>query len=342
MSPPVLIGDSAAHRALLEQLARMASTPAEMLISGPSGVGKELYARYVHESSPRSRFDFVAVNCGALPNELIENELFGHIHGAFTGARTRSEGLVCAAEGGTLFLDEIDALSLASQVKLLRFIQYKEYRRLGETRTRRANVRIIAATNTDLVGAVREGSFREDLFFRLRVIPIEVPALRNRPEDIPPLLAEYAEHYSRRYDIPRVSLSPAARERLYRYHWPGNIRELENCIHYLTCLQLNRVIEERDLPLLADEPVDTEAETGLIGSRLRDGSFRDAKRELVDRFERAYLESMLRQSNGNIAAAARNSNKPRRVFFELMRKHGLRGSDYAPTLSVARGTTGKD
>jgi transcriptional regulator with PAS, ATPase and Fis domain len=158
---------------------------AEVLISGPSGVGKELYARYVHERSPRGTAAFVPVNCGALPVDLLENELFGHVKGAFTGARPHSEGVVVMAEGGTLFLDEVDSLALISQVKLLRFLQEKEYRRLGETRIRRANVRIIAATNTDLVDAVRDGRFREDLFFRLQVVPIEVPALRERPSDIP-------------------------------------------------------------------------------------------------------------------------------------------------------------
>ena len=168
------------------------------------------------------------VNCGALPVDLLENELFGHVGGAFTGARPQSDGLVAAAEGGTLFLDEVDALALVCQVKLLRFLQEKEYRRLGETRIRRANVRIIAATNTDLLAAVHDGCFREDLFFRLRVVPIEVPALRERPSDIPLLLEAYGSRYAETYKLPKIMISDTALKRLTSYVWPGNIRELEN------------------------------------------------------------------------------------------------------------------
>jgi transcriptional regulator with GAF, ATPase, and Fis domain len=191
MIEAAIIGRSVQHCQLLEKLSKVASTDAEILFTGPSGVGKELYARYVHKCGPRQKSPFVAVNCGALPSELLENELFGHVGGAFTGARLQSEGLVAAAEGGMLFLDEVDSLPLISQVKLLRFLQEKEYRRLGETSIRRADIRVLAATNTDLVAAVREGKFRQDLFFRIRVIPVEVPPLNERPEDIAVLLEEF-------------------------------------------------------------------------------------------------------------------------------------------------------
>jgi DNA-binding NtrC family response regulator len=241
-----LLGCSEAHLQLLSLIAKVARTDAEILISGPSGVGKELYAQYVHRCSLRNGAAFVPINCGVLPPELIENELFGHVGGAFTGARPQSEGLVATAEGGTLFLDEVDSLALIAQVKLLRFLQGKEYRRLGETRLRRANVRIIAATNTDLLAAVREGYFREDLFFRLRVIPIEVPALRERACDIPVLIEEFAKRFAQTYQLPRTSFSPAAMEKMRCYSWPGNIRELENCVNYLTCRQLNRTIQPTD------------------------------------------------------------------------------------------------
>jgi two-component system, NtrC family, response regulator GlrR len=232
-----LIGSSAVHRSLLERLAKFASTDAEILITGPTGVGKEQYAQYTHRQSHRAKAEFVPVNCGAIPDSLLENELFGHVGGAFTGARPQSEGLVAAAEGGTLFLDEVNTLSAPAQVKLLRFIQEKEYRRLGESRTRRANVRFIAATNADLLAAVKMGQFREDLFFRLRVIPIEVPALWKRPEDICPLIQQYTQHYAELYDLPVITLTELAWERMKTYLWPGNVRELENCIQYLTCLQ---------------------------------------------------------------------------------------------------------
>lgn len=336
MFSSMLIGRSLAHRQLLEKLSKVAPTNAEVLISGPSGVGKELYARYVHRQSARCKASFVAVNCGAIPNELLENQLFGHIGGAFTGARPQCEGLVAEAEQGTLFLDEVDSLSLLSQVKLLRFLQEKEYRRLGETRIRRSNVRVIAATNTDLLAAMREGYFREDLFFRLRVVPIEVPSLRQRPEDIPLLVSEYAAYYAQAYHLPEVTFTEPSRRRLEAYTWPGNIRELENCVKYLTCLQLERPVEPSDLPLLNTDEDDETAPTGIASPEqtLLEQPFQDAKREVVNRFEREYLEDALRQSNGNIAKAARSSGKPRRAFFELMRKHGLRRNELLQDMTV--------
>jgi DNA-binding NtrC family response regulator len=320
-----------AHRLLLEKLSKIANTDAEILISGPTGVGKELYARFVHRHSVRRNASFVPVNCGALPNDLLENEFFGHVGGAFTGARPQSEGLVAEAEGGTLFLDEVDSLSLSSQIKLLRFLQDKQYRRLGETRIRRSNVRFIAATNADLVTGMREGRFREDLFFRLRVIPIEVPPLRERPEDIPVLISLYVTYYAKAYQLVEIRISEAAQYRLHTYTWPGNFRELENCVRYLTCLQLNRCVEPRDLPLL---DVEGEKNVTLEQSGLTEQSFGEAKRELVNRFERNYLEDALRKSGGNIAQAARASGKPRRAFFELMRKHSVNPADFLLPTSV--------
>jgi two-component system, NtrC family, response regulator GlrR len=330
-----LIGRSLAHRRLLARIERIAPTDAEVLITGPTGVGKELYAIHVHHRSTRAQRAFVPINCGAIPSDLFENELFGHVGGAFTGARQHRAGLVEEAEGGTLFLDEIDSLSLPCQVKLLRLLQEREYRRLGESRTRRANVRIVAATNADLVVAVRERRMREDLFFRLRVCPLDVPALRARPDDIEPLLDEYTTRYACAYRLPAIILSPAALERLRTYAWPGNVRELENCVRYLTCLQLSRSVGPEDLPLLDD------ALTGRGGTGDRrdepheeeeladiERPMRDAKRQLVLRFERQYLDHALRATSGNIAHAARRSGKARRAFFELMRKHGLRAADY--------------
>jgi DNA-binding NtrC family response regulator len=312
-----LVGSSTVHHSLLERLAKFALTDAEILITGPTGVGKELYAQYTHRQSQRARAAFVAVNCGAIPDSLLENELFGHIGGAFTGARPNSEGLVAAAEGGTLFLDEVNTLSAPAQVKLLRFIQEKEYRRLGESRTRRANVRFIAATNEDLVEAVQAGRFRQDLFFRLRVIPIEVPALSKRPEDIMPLVNEYIGHYAELYDLPVIVLTNKAIDRLKTYAWPGNVRELENCVRYLTCLQVGQSIQPEDLPLLSQEETNMSASDCTV-------SFQKAKQELLSLFERDYLEEALKRSGGNISEAARASGKARRAFFELMRKHGVR------------------
>jgi len=250
---------------------------------------------------------------------LFENEFFGHVGGAFTGARPHSDGLVAAAENGTLFLDEIDSLSVGSQIKLLRFLEDGEYRRLGESQIRRSNVRIIAATNGDLTGDIRSGRFREDLFFRLRVVPIEVPPLRDRREDIPLLLATYVNYYAKTYQLPKVRLSIAAVRLLKAYSWPGNIRELKNCVQYLTCLNPDHAVLAEELPLLEDVS-DNESQTiKFISAR----PLKEVKRELVSRFEREYLKDALRHSNGNIAQAARASGKPRRAFFELMRKYGI-------------------
>jgi DNA-binding NtrC family response regulator len=324
MSAVGLIGRSDAHLQLLEKLRKVASTDAEVLFTGQSGTGKERYARFLHQESRRGGAAFVPVNCGALPVDLLENELFGHVGGAFTGARARSDGLVAQAEHGTLFLDEVDSLPPLNQVKVLRFVQEKEYRRLGDSRTRKADVRFLAATNADLPELVRAGRFRADLFFRLRVVPVEVPSLRARPQDVPLLLEQYAEHYAEEYGAPRVEFSPAARRVLDAYAWPGNIRELENCVRYLTCLQLARPAEPSDLPLLDSAGPSSGLEEAALPADHGDRSFQEAKRTVVDQFERGYVEQALRKTDGNIARAARESGKDRRAFFELMRKHGLK------------------
>jgi two-component system, NtrC family, response regulator GlrR len=322
LAMPHLVGNSPVHTQLMDKLQKIAPTDVEILISGPTGTGKELYAQYIHCQSARAQASFVPVNCGGLPSDLIENELFGHVGGAFTGARPQSDGLVAAAEGGTLFLDEVDSMPLPSQANLLRFLQDKQYRRLGETRLRRANVRIVAATNCDLIAAVGAKTFREDLFFRLRVAPVDVPSLAERPDDLRLLADTFADRCSETYKLPRIVIGPRALDRMSAYSWPGNIRELENCVKYLTCLQLTRPIDIYDLPLLNEGdtsdslPIDALAEAGPLKA---------LKRGLVCEFERAYLKSALRLSGGNIAAAARASGKPRRAFFELMRKRGLTG-----------------
>jgi len=195
------VGESQQHCDLLALIDRVARNNVELLFTGETGVGKEQYARYAHERSPRCNKPFVPVNCGAIPADLFENELFGHIGGAFTGARPQAVGLVAAAEGGTLFFDEVDALAPANQVKLLRFLQDKEYRRLGEACARGADVRVLAATNRDLVNAARAGTFREDLMFRLRVVPIAIAPLRDRPEDVLPLIDAFVPWYAEEYEL---------------------------------------------------------------------------------------------------------------------------------------------
>jgi two-component system response regulator GlrR len=321
-----LIGHSTAHRKLLALIEKVAGTDVEILITGETGVGKERYARYAHERSPRAAHAFVAVNCGGMPSELFENELFGHTSGAYTSARQNSEGMVAEAQKGTLFFDEVDTLPLACQVKLLRFVQEREYRRLGEARLRKADTRFIAATNADLTVAVRNGRFREDLLYRLRVVPMEVPPLRERRDDIPLLLDAFAETHSDAYRLPRPVLSDRAMQRIMDYPWPGNVRELENCVKYLICLQLARPVDPYDLPLQVDGLPNGPVQ-GPVRVVATDGPFQELKHRAVADFERAYLIDALRRSDGNIAHAASASGKPRRVFFELMRKHGVRASD---------------
>jgi two-component system response regulator GlrR len=321
-----LVGCSRSHKEVVDKLTRVAPTNAEVLIIGPSGVGKELYANHVHLHSHRSAKRFVPVNCGCLSGELLENTLFGHVGGAFTGARPLSEGLVSEAEGGTLFLDEVDSLSVLCQTKLLRFLQDQKYRRLGEGRLRQADVRIIAATNTELEKAVSEGHFRKDLFFRLRVFPVEIAALCRRPEDIPELIAVFRARSAAEYDLPPAELSPAIVECMQRYEWPGNIRELENCVAYLTCLQLGRPVELDDLPFLSQLRDTT---VGYVEQpAFHDDGLQDSKNRLVAEFERQYIERALRTTNGNISAAARMSGKNRRALFELIRKHEIHPDEF--------------
>jgi DNA-binding NtrC family response regulator len=312
MSLKPWVGESTAHRGLLDLIERVACTDVEILISGETGVGKEQYARFAHARSARRQGPFVAVNCGSIPAELFENELFGHVAGAFTGARPSAAGIVESAAGGTLLFDEVDALAPHNQVKLLRFVQEREYRRLGDTQARRADLRIIAATNTDLVRAAREGRFRDDLLFRLRVVPVVVPPLRERPEDVLPLVDAFVDWYAQEYARPPIRFTAAARRALAQYRWPGNIRELENAVRNLTCVRPGSVVDADQLPLLV-EP----------SGRAPAGSFRGAKSALVAEFERKYLEEALAAAGGNIARAARTAGKPRRAFFELMRKHGV-------------------
>jgi transcriptional regulator with PAS, ATPase and Fis domain len=243
-----MIGRSPAMTHLFQLVENLHSTEATILLTGESGVGKEVLARAIHEHSPRREKRFVAVNCGALPAELLESELFGHVRGAFTGAIRDRQGRVELAAGGTLFLDEIADLPPQVQVKLLRFLQERTFERVGESMSRKADVRIIAATNVDLRRAISEGRFREDLFYRLRVVPIEIPPLRQRKEDIEPL----AQHLLNRVltrNGRSMRFSPDALRALLEYSWPGNVREMENAIEYAVAVGQGQTIQPEDLPI---------------------------------------------------------------------------------------------
>ena len=306
-----LVGESPAFVAVIEKIPLLARCDATVLIDGETGTGKEVCARAIHYLSDRSSKPFVPVNCGAIPVELLENEFFGHRRAAYTGAAGDQEGLIASAEGGTLLLDEIDCLSAAAQVKLLRFLQDKEYRQLGSTRARSADVRLIAATNADLGRLVEEGRFRADLYYRLNVLPLTLPPLRRRREDVPLLARHLLARYASEHRSACPALSPGALSRLVLYPWPGNVRELGHAMEraVLLCAESGQVRAE-DLPLSEPEA-------------RRPPTFQQAKRRVVARFERSYIEDLLLAHRGNISQAARAAAKNRRAFFELIRKHSI-------------------
>ena len=243
-----IIGQSRALRAALETVRAVAPTNSTVVITGESGTGKELIARRLHELSPRYDRPFVSLNCGAFPETLLESELFGYVRGAFTGATQSKQGLFQSADGGTLFLDEISEMSLPMQVKLLRVLQEWKVRPLGSTEERRVDVRVIAATNQDLRRRVAEKSFREDLFYRISVIPLPVPPLRERAEDIPLLALHFLQRFGEQMGKPVRGLAPEALEALRRYSWPGNVRELENAIERAVALETGPEVTLRSLP----------------------------------------------------------------------------------------------
>lgn len=306
-----LIGESPAFMSEVRKIPLVAQCDASVLISGETGTGKELCARAIHQLSGRINQPFIPVNCGAIPVELVENELFGHERGAFTGASGSKPGLIEEADGGTLFLDEIDSLPMLAQVKLLRFLQEKEYRPLGSTRTRHADVRVVTATNINIEKAVQSGKLRRDLYYRLDIIPLLLPPLRERREDIPVLAQHFLRSYAEKFKRPARRFAPDGLQKLMFYDWPGNVRELENVIGRSVALCDVPVIRARNI-VLSHLPHSDEHE-----------SFRRAKARVVAQFERTYLQSLLLAYDGNITQAAQAAQKDRRAFWELIRKHQI-------------------
>jgi two-component system, NtrC family, response regulator GlrR len=306
-----IIGESPAFLDKVRCIPRFARCDATVLISGESGTGKEVFARAIHYLSPRTGRPFVPVNCGALPENLVESEIFGHKRGAFTGATADQAGLIREAEGGTLFLDEIDCLTAHVQVKLLRFLQDGEYRLVGSPQISQANVRVIAATNADLKDVVQSGEFREDLFYRLNVLALALPALRERTGDIVLLTYDFLEKQAAITKTRPKILSVAALYRLLSHTWPGNVRELQNVLMRASVLSDHEVIEASDINLPDEKP------------GVEDLSFRALKSRVVWRFEHDFLASVLHAHHGNISRAAVAAKKNRRAFWQLLRKHGL-------------------
>ncbi len=309
----LLVGESEVFLQALNKVGLLAQSKAPVVISGETGSGKELLARAIHYQSDRKGKPFVPVNCGALPDDLFENELFGHSKGAYTSAMTAADGLIAEAEGGTLFLDEVDALSPAAQIKLLRFLQSGEYRPLGSSRALVADVRIIAATNTDLYRCVEFKLFREDLHYRLDVLSLSIPALRDRGSDVLRLASHFLSVYARDHDRVAPRLSQEAINRLLEYSWPGNVRELEGVIQ--------RAIVLRDSEVLAAEDIELPRFNGRAGSQPE--LFRMGKSLAIGQFERSFLANLLATHGGNISRAAKAAGKDRRSFQRLMSKYAL-------------------
>jgi len=317
-----LIGEAPAFVALVKQAAVVAGIDAPVLIDGETGTGKELIARSMHYRGARSGKPFIPVNCGALPESLIENEFFGHGRGAFTDARESYAGLIAQAQGGTLFLDEIDALPLRGQVALLRFLQDFRYRPLGTGREERAQVRIMAATNNDLDRLVAMRQFRPDLLQRVRIFRLTVPPLRERPGDAVLLVRHFARLYSRQYGLAEPTLRDEDIGRIEEYDWPGNVRELENTVHRWVVLHHANGSAGFELTMQSHGDREFSRATPAESWALQNG-FRRSKAAVVNEFERAFIEQALLECQGNVSAAARLSGKERRAFGRLVKKHGL-------------------
>lgn len=344
-----LVGRDVAFQKLLRDLPRIAGSDATVLITGETGTGKELHARAIHQLGPRHDRPFVAVDCGAFPESLLESELFGHAAGAFTDARAEHKGLARMAEGGTLFLDEVDALSLPAQGKLLRFLQERTFKPLGDERHRQADVRILAATNRDLGALVAEQRFRPDLYFRLSVLLVHLMPLRERAGDIPILAAHFLERCLAATPGRPLRLTPAALEHLARHDYPGNVRELSNLIQRAAVMVEGEEIDVQDLrqdfrrdarredrvapstPSPSDAMSEPRADAPSVAaappSPRRGETFREAKAQAVEDFERAFVAELLRKHAGNITRASRDARKDRRAFGRLVKKLGL---DRAP------------
>ena len=310
-----IVGQSSAMSRVHELIKSAAPSPATVLLTGESGTGKELVARAIHEMSPRAKKNLVTVNCSALTESLLESELFGHTKGAFTGATSNHAGLFAAADGGTIFLDEIGDMALATQVKLLRTLQEGEVRPVGATKAITVDVRVIAATNRDLEQEARRGQFREDLYYRLNVVRIDMPPLRERGEDIALLAHHLLNKHQQRMGKQFDGIEPQASRCLSRYHWPGNVRQLENAMEQAVALARGPMITADDLP----QEVAERSEGGVDLSEL---PFPEAKSQAVDRFERSYLQGLLKR-HPTISAAARAAGLDRSNFKRLLKRHGL-------------------
>jgi DNA-binding NtrC family response regulator len=316
-----IVGKSAAMQRVFDVVRKVADTDLTVLVRGPSGTGKELVANAIHYNSPRRKKAFIKVNCAAVSRELVESELFGHEKGAFTGAVATREGKFEAAHGGTLFLDEIGDMPLETQAKILRALQEREVERVGGNRTIKVDVRVLAATNQDLEAKAKRGEFREDLYYRLNVVGITLPSLRERPEDVPLLVEHFLAATTERLRREGRTLSPAAYRALLAHPWPGNVRELEHAIEQAVALSAGTTIELDDLPAAVRGGAETAPDAPVPAA---DGaSFKDAKQALVDRFEREFLGAALARHQGNISKAAEEIGMYRQQLQQKLAELGI-------------------
>jgi DNA-binding NtrC family response regulator len=317
-----LVGGTPAMQGLYELVERVAQTDADVLILGETGTGKELVARAIHRRSPRANGRFVPVDCGAIPDALMESEMFGHERGAFTGANARSLGLLEFANRGTFFLDEVAELPVRLQAKLLRVLQERRVRRVGSTHEFEVDVRTLAATSRDLPTEIREGRFREDLYYRINVACIELPALRERADDIPLLVAHFVERFAPQMCRTGVEIDPEVIDLMVKYPWPGNVRELQNVVKRLLAMSRANRITPDDLPEEVMMRV-ADAENGGLGA----GFFEQRARQL-GMFEAEYLTDLMKSSGGDATQAAREARIPRGTLYRLLKKHGISPADF--------------
>lgn len=311
-----MVGVSPGMADVFESIRRLASSDVDVLVIGETGTGKELVARSLHRQSADRSGRFVPVDCAAIPESLMETELFGHERGAFTGADKKSIGLMEFADGGTFFLDEVNALPLAMQAKLLRSLEERRFRRVGATREIGVDIRVIAAANEDLATLMEDGRFREDLYYRLNVGRVEIPPLRERGDDIPLLVDHFLEHHQSASDRRVTGVAPDVLEALRAYAWPGNVRQLRNVVRRALVVASGPVLRLEDLPGEVASRKDEGATTAS-------GAFFDARDEHQDRFEKEYLVRMLRDCLGDVSEAARRADMPRGTIYRLMKKHDL-------------------
>lgn len=311
-----LIGASPAFRVMQSHLRRITASEAPVLVEGDTGSGKELAARAIHYGGARRAGPFVPINCGALPDHLLEAELFGHERGAYTDAKSARRGLVAEANGGTLFLDEVDALSPKAQVTLLRFLQDQRYRPLGATRELSTQVRLIAATNRSLDALVQQGQFRSDLMYRLKILHLVLPALHGRAGDAVLLALHFAAVFSAKYGLPPKRFDAATLAWIDQHRWPGNVRELENWVHRALLMSEGEWVTNP----LAPAPVTPDPRAASTEASF---NFQLAKAEAVRCFERDYVLRVLQHTHGNVTRAAQMAGKERRAFGKLLKKHGI-------------------